>query len=180
LQLSYAVTRDFRGVRRRTIPSSFLMEMPREELELVDAATAFIADQEQAKRDAWEEPESMEDWIAAGEADDSDLSDATEWHLEDVSVDSLGDTKTAFSIAAAAITTATALTRDAAEPAAPALPRVSPDVFQQGMTVMHPEYGPGKIVALSGSGKNRRATVQFATVGEKKIILAHSHLRPTR
>jgi DNA helicase II / ATP-dependent DNA helicase PcrA len=190
LHLSYAVTRDFRGVRRRTIPSSFLMEMPREELELVDAATAFIADQEQAKRDAWEEPESMEDWIAAGEADDSDLSDAavsdaTEWQLEDVSVDSpgldsQGNGKTAFSIAAAAITTAAALTRDASEPAAPALPRVSPDVFQQGMTVMHPEYGPGKIVALSGSGKNRRATVQFATVGEKKIILAHSHLRPTR
>ena len=52
------------------------------------------------------------------------------------------------------------------------LPRVSPDVFKQGMTVTHPEYGPGKIVALSGSGKNRRATIQFATVGQKKIILA--------
>ena len=38
LQLSYAVTRDFRGVRRRTIPSSFLMEMPRDEMEMVDAA----------------------------------------------------------------------------------------------------------------------------------------------
>ena len=48
---------------------------------------------------------------------------------------------------------------------------MSPDVFKQGMTVTHPEYGPGKIVALSGSGKNRRATIQFATVGEKKIIL---------
>lgn len=180
LQLSYAVTRDFRGVRRRTIPSSFLMEMPREELELVDAATAFIADQEQSQRDAWEEPESMEDWIAAGEADDSELNGATEWQLEDVSVESPSDTKSALTIAAAAITTAAALTRDAAETAAPTLPRVSPDVFQQGMTVMHPEYGPGKIVALSGSGKNRRATVQFATVGEKKIILAHSHLRPTR
>ena len=55
---------------------------------------------------------------------------------------------------------------------------VSPDVFQQGMTVMHPEYGPGKIVALSGAGKNRRATVQFPSAGEKKIILIHSPLRP--
>jgi DNA helicase-2/ATP-dependent DNA helicase PcrA len=53
-------------------------------------------------------------------------------------------------------------------------------VFQQGMTVTHPEYGPGKIVALSGSGKNRRATVQFPSAGEKKIILAHSNLRPAR
>ncbi len=48
------------------------------------------------------------------------------------------------------------------------------------MTVIHPEYGPGKVVALSGSGKNRRATIQFATVGEKKIILAHSTVRPVR
>ena len=48
------------------------------------------------------------------------------------------------------------------------------------MTVTHPEYGPGKIVALSGAGKNRRATIQFATVGQKKIILAHSAVRPAR
>jgi len=36
------------------------------------------------------------------------------------------------------------------------------------MTVLHPEYGPGKIVALAGSGKNRRATIQFATVARKR------------
>ena len=58
------------------------------------------------------------------------------------------------------------------------LPRVSPDEFKQGMTVTHPEYGPGKIVSLAGSGKNRRATIQFATVGQKKIILIHSAVRP--
>jgi DNA helicase-2/ATP-dependent DNA helicase PcrA len=46
------------------------------------------------------------------------------------------------------------------------------------MTVTHPEYGPGKIIALSGADKNRRATIQFATVGQKKIILAHSAVRP--
>lgn len=67
-----------------------------------------------------------------------------------------------------------------ADSTADKLPRISPDVFQQGMTVLHPEYGPGKIVALAGSGKNRRATVQFATVGQKKIILIHSDLRPAR
>jgi DNA helicase-2/ATP-dependent DNA helicase PcrA len=60
------------------------------------------------------------------------------------------------------------------------LPRVSPDVFKQGMTVTHPEYGPGKIIALSGADKNRRATIQFATVGQKKIILAHSTVRPAQ
>ena len=56
--------------------------------------------------------------------------------------------------------------------------RVSPEVFAQGMAVVHPEHGLGKVVALSGSGKNRRATVRFATAGEKRFVLAHSPLRP--
>jgi DNA helicase-2/ATP-dependent DNA helicase PcrA len=170
LQLSYAVTRDFRGVRRRTIPSSFLMEMPREELEMVDEAGIF-----DHVHETWDDHDHVDE--PAGAEDHGG-----EWHLESVSVDgpvSGGDA--VFGVAAAAITTAAALAEDP-DSLAPAetIPRVSPDVFQQGMTVLHPEYGPGKIVALSGSGKNRRGMIQFATVGQKKIILAHSSLRPAR
>jgi DNA helicase-2/ATP-dependent DNA helicase PcrA len=177
LQLSYAVTRDFRGIRRRTIPSSFLMEMPREELELVDEATAHLAKQEHEKHDAWDEDDSVEDWMVE---DQPSRPAAAEWHLEDVAVES-GEGGASFAVAASAITTAAALVREQSDDqSAPALPRVSPDVFRHGMTVTHPEYGPGKIVALSGTGKNRRATIQFATVGQKKIILAHSTLRPVR
>jgi DNA helicase-2/ATP-dependent DNA helicase PcrA len=58
--------------------------------------------------------------------------------------------------------------------------RVSPDVFAQGMAVTHPEYGLGKIVALAGRGPKRRATVAFATAGEKKFVLASSALQPAR
>jgi DNA helicase-2/ATP-dependent DNA helicase PcrA len=174
LQLSYAVTRDYRGVRRHTIPSSFLMEMPRDQMEMVDAAAA----QDVHSLDPWAEPD-----------DDSDDDSWEDWQLEDVAVESEspGDAKPSFGVAAAAVTTAAALERSgtsgsnssvADEPPAP--PRVSPDVFKQGMIVTHPEYGPGKIVALSGMGKNRRATIQFATVGQKKIILAHSAVRPAR
>jgi DNA helicase-2/ATP-dependent DNA helicase PcrA len=167
LQLSYAVTRDFRGVRRRTIPSSFLMEMPRGEMEMVDSAGAF-------------DPAVHLDW---DEADDDGVHAWEEWQVEGVSVEpgsESGDTKPAISIVAASIKTAAALARDANAEAKETeeLPRVSPDVFKQGMTVTHPEYGPGKIVALSGADKNRRATIQFATVGQKKIILAHSKVRP--
>ncbi|MEX0613526.1 MAG: 3'-5' exonuclease, partial [Pirellulales bacterium] len=172
LQLSYAVTRDFRGVRRRTIPSSFLMEMPREEMEVVDAASA-------AGFDPWEHiiRESDESW--------------DDWQIEDISIEPASggvhprrdDAKPALSVVAASIKTAATLSRESSggsESAADELPRVSPDVFKQGMTVIHPEYGPGKIVALSGAGKNRRATIQFATVGQKKIILSHSPVRPAR
>jgi DNA helicase-2/ATP-dependent DNA helicase PcrA len=175
LQLSYAVTRDYRGVRRRTIPSSFLMEMPREEMEIVDAAGTFDA----AAFDPFEEPEG----------DDGDET-WDDWQIEDVSVDPVSgvvhprrdDAKATLSVVAASIKTAATLSRESGDAATPGiveqLPRVSPDIFKQGMTVSHPEYGPGKIVALSGSGKNRRATIQFATVGQKKIILAHSAVRP--
>jgi DNA helicase-2/ATP-dependent DNA helicase PcrA len=174
LQLSHAVTRDYRGVRRHTIPSSFFMEMPRDQMEMVDAAAAH----EVHSLDPWAEPD-----------DDSDDDSWEDWQLEDVAVESesQGDAKPSFGVAAAAVTTAAALERSSAagssssvadEP--PTLPRVSPDVFKQGMIVTHPEYGPGKVVALSGMGKNRRATIQFATVGQKKIILAHSAVRPAQ
>ena len=60
-------------------------------------------------------------------------------------------------------------------------PRVSPDVFHQGMVVRHPEYGLGKVVALSGGGLKRSATVAFAsTAGQKKFMLAQSDLRPAK
>ena len=63
LQLSYAVTRDFRGVRRRTIPSSFLMEMPRDEMEMVDAATEYIAHHQPPEHgDAWEGDAGDDSW----------------------------------------------------------------------------------------------------------------------
>jgi DNA helicase II / ATP-dependent DNA helicase PcrA len=186
LQLSYAVSRDFRGVRRHTIPSSFLMEMPREELELVDEATAYIAERAE-KHERWDHANHIEDWDDLG-ATAGSSSSADSWsspcavELQNTSVESESGDQPTLSVAATLVTTAAALARETDEVAetAPALPRVSPDVFQQGMTVTHPEYGPGKIVALSGSGKNRRATVQFATVGPKKIILSHSPLRPAR
>ena len=171
LQLSYAVTRDFRGVRRRSIPSSFLMEMPRGEMEMVELAGAtgrgFTSDWDDVHEDGGREP-----W--------------EDWHVDDVTVDpgepaENSKAKETLSVVAASIKTAAAMEREAEQEAKAAeLPRVSPDVFRQGMRVMHPEYGPGKIIALSGADKNRRATIQFATVGQKKIILAHSTVRPAK
>jgi DNA helicase II / ATP-dependent DNA helicase PcrA len=176
LQLSYAVTRDFRGVRRRTIPSSFLMEMPRHEMEVLGGPDSF----DETSFDPWDEP------------DDDDGDDSWDFQLDDVSTATVGDSaepvedgvKPAMIVAAASLKTAATLSREMSDDgdasAGEERPRVSPDVFKQGMTVTHPEYGPGKIVALSGSGKGRRATIQFATVGEKKIILSHSAVRPAR
>jgi DNA helicase-2/ATP-dependent DNA helicase PcrA len=58
-----------------------------------------------------------------------------------------------------------------------------PHVFHQGMLVTHPEYGPGAIVALSGAGAKRTATIQFFDMGQKshkKFRLAQSQLAPVK
>ena len=69
----------------------------------------------------------------------------------------------------------------AAELAHGAAPPVSPDVFHQGMIVRHPSHGLGRIVALSGSGASRRATVDFSSsAGRVKFVLAKSPLRPVK
>ncbi len=102
LQLSYAVTRDYRGVRRHTIPSSFLMEMPRGEMEMVDVAGA----QNVRSLDPWAEPD-----------DDGDDDSWEDWQIEDVAVgpEGHGDIGPAIGVAAAAITTAAALERSSAD-----------------------------------------------------------------
>jgi hypothetical protein len=43
------------------------------------------------------------------------------------------------------------------------LPAVRPEAFYQGMLVRHPDYGLGKVVALSGSDVLRKATIAFAS-----------------
>jgi len=59
-------------------------------------------------------------------------------------------------------------------------PAISPDLFHQGMAVRHPEYGIGKILALSGAGPRRMATVSFPAAGQRKFMLSQSPLRPVK
>jgi DNA helicase-2/ATP-dependent DNA helicase PcrA len=163
LQLSYAVHRDFRGQRRRTVPSPFLLEMPREEMHLVSVGS-----------DHWYPPSWDE-----GFDDEHAASDGIELEADGVEAPAdVAEMKprrgSRWADSAASITTAAKL----AGTAPPAPSGASPDDFIQGMTVTHPEHGPGRIVALSGSGKNRRATVQFAKAGERRFVLVHSPLRP--
>jgi DNA helicase-2/ATP-dependent DNA helicase PcrA len=56
----------------------------------------------------------------------------------------------------------------AAELAAGSMPSASSDdlaVFRPGLTVRHPEYGLGRIVAIDGAGANRKGRVAFTLGG---------------
>jgi hypothetical protein len=47
--------------------------------------------------------------------------------------------------------------------------------------VRHPQYGLGRIVALSGSGPERLATVDFPPpAGQMKLLIVDSLLRPVK
>jgi DNA helicase-2/ATP-dependent DNA helicase PcrA len=143
LQLSLAQYRDFRGQRKLSIPSHFLMELPREEMELeASGGEAFF----HAVEPAYREP-------VLSRAGPPPRTAAT-----------------------MQLTTAAELAAGG-RPAPPA----SPDSFHQGMLVRHPSYGLGRIVALSGTGAGRKATVDFPRpTGRKKFVLASSPLRPVK
>ena len=179
LELSYARTREFRGMRRGAVPSLFLMELPRDEMELVEPG--------------W----SMEDFAEEEGDDHGDQSD----YLEDdhllesrlqppsSSLESEPPPAPKSSTAPLPLTTGAQLATASAPAAAkrqspsadPSIGQVPPEVFRVGMPVLHPVYGLGKISALSGSGKNRTATVNFAQhMSQKKFVLSASPLRPAR
>jgi ATP-dependent DNA helicase UvrD/PcrA len=169
LNLSMATIREFRGRRRRTVPSQFLMELPRGEMQLVGASGA-----------------AGRDWNARGEDDSLDVpfdvfdDELLPWEVDPRQprpASTSPEGAAAKPAAIAPLATAAELERSLSDDA----PRVSPEAFHQGMVVRHPEYGLGKIVALSGSGANRRASVAFASgAGEKNFVLAKSHLRPAK
>jgi len=140
LQISLAQDRDYRGRRGMTVPSSFLLELPRERMEVrgFDFGAVRMVGEEEPLR----EPVALPPPVATGLG----LTTAAEL---------AGQTSSAI---------------------------VSPDVFHQDMLVRHPKYGLGRIVALSGAGDQRKATVDFSSpaVGRRKFVLKSSRLRPVR
>jgi DNA helicase-2/ATP-dependent DNA helicase PcrA len=154
LQISMARYRDFRGQRKMTIPSQFLMELPRGEMDVGQSSAAS---------GPWPGAFSEETMAMAA---DSQFSDERE--------------SAPYTSPPARRTPATVQLKTAAEMARGApLPAVSPDDFRQDMLVRHPSYGLGRIIALSGSGANRKATVSFSG-GPMRFVLAQSPLRPVK
>ncbi len=144
LRISMARYRDFRGRRKLTVPSAFLMELPRGDMEVVEQEAEVT---EPAPREA-----DYDQRVAPA----TETPPAARTRREGVS-----------------LMTAAELANGGPLPAA------SPDEFHQGMMVIHPEYGLGKIAALSGAGSGRTATVDFASPPRRlKFVLSRSPLRP--
>jgi DNA helicase-2/ATP-dependent DNA helicase PcrA len=55
--------------------------------------------------------------------------------------------------------------------------QVDLDAFRVGGSVLHPDYGLGKIVAIEGGGPGRKARIAFAGGSARTFVLAKSPLR---
>jgi DNA helicase-2/ATP-dependent DNA helicase PcrA len=161
LQISLAQYRDFRGRRKMTIPSCFLLELPRVEMELVNFGPG-----ESLSTSSFDAESYAEDDLSALDQPHEEYDEPVARRIEPVE-----KIKQYFSMQ---LTTAAELANGGAP-----LPPVSPDDFVQGGLVRHPQYGLGHIVALSGAGPDRQATVDFPPpTGQMKFLLADSPLRP--
>jgi DNA helicase-2/ATP-dependent DNA helicase PcrA len=176
LQISLASYRDFRGQRNRTVPSSFLMELPRGEMDLQYVGPSGAVGQVVSYYDADEfgqlEMVHVDEWAEGGANSRIPIVEG-DMPSRDAVAGRHGDRDArgpAFQL-----TTAAELANGGSPTAA-----IDPDVFRQGMVVRHPTLGLGRIVALSGSGAARKATVDFGASGRKSYVLSKSALRPVK
>ena len=192
LQLSLARQREFRGQSRYAVPSQFLMELPREELEMTErlfpeqVRPQFSPEgiERLAEMQGIADLDSVELEILNGLAPGEAMA-AMQQMMAEAAASGLAanrEPNPAFREGPPPrLTTAAALaeteTASGDRPATVVRPPTNPDLFLQGMLVQHPEYGLGKILAASGTGVKRSVTVAFVSgAGQKKFLLIHSPL----
>ena len=191
LQLSMAQYRHFRGTLGSTIPSSFLMELPRAEMNMrnfghsqYNGGDVYSQVSAEAEYDEYSqvEPEASShapskpaDVVNEPTGEPMGRAGLMDRSTHEMPVAKQADRRTQVGLTTAAELTEAMDVDNASNP----LERISPDAFRLSMVVKHPEHGLGKIIALSGKGPKRRATVQFFQEAQhRKFILIHSPIRP--
>ena len=160
LQLSRCMSRFRRGSFWPVIASRFLMELPRDEMDVFEPGGGLWASDEldTSQLDPWDFPDSGNEF--------------EEKSIQIERTDS-GDTVNEPAGTFPRLMTGAQL---AQEQELQAQNRIHPDVFELGMEVNHEAYGIGEIVGLSGHGKKKTAIVHFEGLGQKRFRLAHVNL----
>lgn len=172
LQLSLAHYRTLRGSDFPTSASPFLLELPREQMDVRDMGLGSRFDLPDFMPETDVEMTFETPW--EGDADFSaDSSPEEEVYDDQGSKSGKGGSKKKKSGSGGhKLLTAAQMAGESVNR------RVDPELFQFGMLVSHPEYGSGKIVALSGRGLKRTASVDFFDGSQKKFRLAFATLQP--
>lgn len=163
LQLSIAQYRAFRGERSPTVPSQFLMELPRNEMAYHEVSSFDVDELDEHGGFGGDGPGGDDDDDISFDVAsfESDRSQSPVWEEHEINQD-LPDALSSV-CSEAGISTATDMFTDDGQ-----RPRHPPNAFRRGMRVSHPEYGHGTIVSVSGSGPKRMATINFFDSGEQK------------
>ena len=172
LQLSLAHYRTLRGSDFPTSASPFLLELPREQMDVRDMGLGSRFDLPDFMPETDVEMTFETPW--EGDADFSADSSPEEEVYDDQGAKSGkgGSKKKKSGSGGHKLLTAAQMAGESVSR------RVDPELFQFGMLVSHPEYGSGKIVALSGRGLKRTASVDFFDGSQKKFRLAFATLQP--
>jgi DNA helicase-2/ATP-dependent DNA helicase PcrA len=149
LHLSYADRRWRAGTESRSSPSSFLDELPDGPVERRLAGGAFGRSRRSSTGSAIGRP--------VGEA-----SVVYDWRR---SVD-----RTASSSAPRAADS-DELQYDYSDSQVPLQ-------LEPGARIVHPRFGEGRVLAVSGVGREAKAEIEFEEVGTKKVVVAYAGLRP--
>ena len=181
LQMSRCSYRFRKGSHWPAIASGFLMELPRNEMQIFEPTESdsfdFPDDDDiPFDIDPWDETssdlrgsEDDETGEAVSEYKSSSSADADE--VNETQVASLSTNSIAKF---PRLMTGTEFIKQQEERAET---RLHPSMFKEGMTVEHDEYGQGPIVKISGTKMKTIATVNFSDVGKKQFRLAFCNLR---
>ncbi|MCA9189454.1 MAG: UvrD-helicase domain-containing protein [Pirellulaceae bacterium] len=171
LELSYTTRRNYRGKQRYSIPSSFLMELPRGDMVTeVDTMDDGFADHWTAHAE-FAHAMTEDGFVHVSFADEEERDESAE--MKKNMVDQSARSCSRPSLAVPSMMTAAELLGASSPPE-----RVDPDSFSLGDMVRDSKAGIGRIIALSGSGTKRTATVQFLTNNLRQtFVLQYSSLQ---
>ena len=205
LQISRCMNRFRKGSYWPAIASRFLMELPREEMQIFEPVSNHHFDDESladsiADLDPWMHDglpsydinDDVGPSIGIHESPDDEDEDLGNAVRESIAVaqsgsegasqflspaDDASGKKSASAKAAAFPRILTAAQMEAQQEAMQSHVRLHPESYEVEMDVEHPEYGNGVIVEITGKGQKRTATVDFERLGKKRFRLAFCNLR---
>ncbi len=147
-------------------PSQFLYELPREEMECQIPTGGLSAIGLGSLAGLGSEYELEPDFHDDGHAD----------FVEDQSQEHMQLPPEPGASLPAGLEEITTQLQTASQLAGAAQSKLAPSAYQTGMLVSHAEYGSGVILAITGKGPKRTATVRFMDQEERKFRLAFAPL----